>query len=79
MPMEACQSSQRQYPRKSIGLEVLTVLTEKTAMTLSHSVASLGLKPSSFDKPRARASTRSRISKHEYVFPVNPQVKGSFE
>jgi hypothetical protein len=57
----------------------LTVFTEKTAITLSHSEPSLGCNPSSFDNPFASHSTRSLTSKLEYVLPVRPQVNGLCE
>ena len=57
----------------------LTVLTEKTPMTLSHSVPSFGFHPSSFASPRARKSTRSFTSRAEYSFPEIPHVKGANE
>ena len=53
-----------------------TVLTLNTPSTLSHSVPSFGLQPSSFDNALASLSTRSLTSRAEYPNPVSPHVKG---
>ena len=64
-------------PHHSFAQKLIhTVLTLNIPITLSHSVPSLGLQPSSFDNALANLSTRSRTSRAGYPNPVKPHVKG---
>src|SRR5437016_2582103 len=74
-----CISKQTRQKCNRTSTVFLTVFSEKTPTTLSHSVPAFGFQPSSLDNARASQSTRSFTSYVEYLFPVIPQMKGSRE
>jgi hypothetical protein len=74
-----CRAVRMSVSRNVSMLAALTVFTENTAITLSHSEPLFGWNPSSLDSPRANQSTRSLTSKLVYVLPVRPQVNGLCE